>query len=193
MCKRILSACVSVQEGVPPAEFRFCHGINILFGQNAEDVVLTLAGVFGGVPPQSFHAALNWRDDATLFVSGYDGRVFVDSIENKQGDPAQLMKCFYKHRFLNFRKNAHLLDGSRLHAGTSGTGDLLLEKLNATLAKEDDCPLFICNFLERLDEAIDLQPIWEALLATRRQIFIAVPHYYNTKQLEEMHSDIHIL
>lgn len=193
MCKRILSACVSVQEGVPPAEFRFCHRINILFGQNAEDVVLTLAGVFGGVPPQSFHAALNWRDDATLFVSGYDGRVFVDSIENKQGDPVRLMKCFYKHRFLNFRKNAHLLDGSRLSAGTSGTGDLLLEKLNATLEKEDDCPLFICNFLERLDEAIDLHPIWEALLATGRQIFIAVPHYYNMKQLEEMPYDIYIL
>ena len=135
MCKRILSACVSVQEGVPPAEFRFCHRINILFGQNAEDVVLTLAGVFGGVPPQAFHAALNWKDDTTLVVSGYDGRVFVDSIENKQGDPVRLMKCFYKHRFLNFRKNAHLLDGSRLHAGTSGTGDLLLEKLNATLPK----------------------------------------------------------
>ena len=193
MCKRILSACVSVQEGVPPAEFRFCHRINILFGQNAEDVVLTLAGVFGGVPPQSFHAALNWKDDTTLFVSGYDGRVFVDSIENKQGDPVRLMKCFYKHRFLNFRKNAHLLDGSRLHAGTSGTGDLLLEKSNATLAKEDDCPLFICNFLERLDEAIDLHPIWEALLATGRQIFIAVPHYYNMKQLEEMPYDIYIL
>lgn len=193
MCKRILSACVSVQEGVPPAEFRFCHRINILFGQNAEDVVLTLAGVFGGVPPQSFHAALNWKDDTTLFVSGYDGRVFVDSIENKQGDPVRLMKCFYKHRFLNFRKNAHLLDGSRLSAGTSGTGDLLLEKLNATLAKEDDCPLFICNFLERLDEAIDLHPIWEALLATGRQIFIAVPHYYNMKQLEEMPYDIYIL
>ena len=193
MCKRILSACVSVQEGVPPAEFRFCHRINILFGQNAEDVVLTLAGVFGGVPPQSFHAALNWKDDTTLFVSGYDGRVFVDSIENKQGDPVRLMKCFYKHRFLNFRKNAHLLDGSRLSAGTSGTGDLLLEKLNATLEKEDDCPLFICNFLERLDEAIDLHPIWEALLATGRQIFIAVPHDNNMKQLEEMHYDIHIL
>ena len=193
MCKRILSACVSVQEGVPPAEFRFCHRINILFGQNAEDVVLTLAGVFGGVPPQSFHAALNWKDDTTLFVSGYDGRVFVDSIENKQGNPVRLMKCFYKHRFLNFRKNAHLLDGSRLSAGTSGTGDLLVEKLNATLEKEDDCPLFICNFLERLDEAIDLHPIWEALLATGRQIFIAVPHYYNMKQLEEMPYDIYIL
>lgn len=193
MHRRILSASVSTQKGTPMPEFQFHSEINILFGQNAEDVVLTLAGVFGGVPPQSFHAALNWRDDATLFVSGYDGRVFVDSIENKQGDPVQLMKCFYKHRFLNFRKNAHLLDGSRLHAGTSGTGDLLLEKLNATLAEEDDCPLFICNFLERLDEAIDLQPIWEALLATRRQIFIAVPHYYNVKQLEEMHYDIYIL
>ena len=78
-------------------------------------------------------------------------------------------------------------------AGNSGTEDLLLEKLNATLEKEDDCPLFICDFLERLNEAIDLQPILEALLATRRQIFIAVPHDNNMKQLEEMHYDIHIL
>ncbi len=193
MHRRILSASVSTQKGTPMPEFQFHSEINILFGQNAEDVVLTLAGVFGGVPPQSFHAALNWRDDATLFVSGYDGRVFVDSIENKQGDPAQLMKSFHKHHFLNFRNKAHIFDGSQLPAGTSGASDLLLEKLNATLAKEDDCPLFICNFLERLDEAIDLQPIWEALLATRRQIFIAVPHYYNTKQLEEMPYDIYIL
>ena len=78
-------------------------------------------------------------------------------------------------------------------AGNSGTEDLLLEKLNATLAKEDDCPLFICNFLERLDKAIDLQPILEALLATGRQIFIDFPHEYNRIQLEEMHYDIHIL
>lgn len=190
---KTLSACVSIQEGVPPVEFQFCHGITILCGQNAEDVVLTLAGIFSGIPLKPFEAVLNWQDDVTLFVSGYDGRVFVDGIKNKQGDPAQLMKCFYKHRFLNFRKNAHLLDGSRLPAGTSGTGDLLLEKLNATLGKEDNCPLFICNFLERLDEAIDLQPILEALLATGRQIFIAVPHYYNMKQLEDMPYDIHIL
>ena len=49
------------------------------------------------------------------------------------------------------------------------------------------------NFFERLDEAVDLQPITEALNATGRQVFIAVPHYYNMKQMEEMPYDIHTL
>ena len=56
-------------------------------------------------------------------------------------------------RFLNFKNNSHILDGSRLLMGTSGASDLLLENLNATIAKKDARPLFICNFLERLDEA----------------------------------------
>lgn len=195
MCKRILSASVSVQAGKQAQKLRFTSEINILCGQNAEDAVLSLTGIFGGMPPKSFQAVLNWQDDAILFVSGYNGCVFVDAIKNKKKDPAQLTKEFHKQRFLNFRNTAHLLDGTHLPAGTSGASNLLLMKLRDILAKEDDRPLFVCNFLERLDEAIELQPIFEAMNATGRQVFIAVPQYYNIKQLEEMPYDtaIHAL
>lgn len=181
MCKRILSATISL-DGETRA-MTFSPGVNLLYGQTAEDVILTLSGIFGGIPPKALEAVLNWQDGVTLFVSGEDGQVFVNDVKNEQGDPAQLLKDFHKHRFLNFRSKTHLLDGSQLPAGTSGASDLLLKKLGDTLKQKDDCPLFICNFLERLDEAVDLQPIFAALRATGRQIVIALPHDYasNTK------------
>jgi hypothetical protein len=173
----------------------FSSGINILYGKDGEDVLLTLAGIFGGMSTKSFEAALQWRDGVMFFVSGEDGRVFVDNIKIERGDPARLMKDFHKHRFLNFKNNTHILDGSRLSVGTSGASDLLLKKLEDTLAPKDARPLFICNLLERLDEAVDLQPIFEALNASGRQVFIAVPHYYKIEKLEgrEYGATIHTL
>lgn len=181
MCKRILSATVFIQEETHI--MAFSSGINILYGQNGEDVLLTLAGIFGGKSIRSFKAELQWQEGVTIFVSGEDGHVFVDGINKERGNTAQLMKDFHKHRFLNFRNQTHILDGSQLPAGTSGAGDLLLQKLEDAPKQKDDRPLFICNFLERLDEAVDLRPIFEALNATGRQVFIAVPHYY---KMEEM-------
>lgn len=182
MCKRILSATVFIQKETHV--MAFSSGINILYGQNGEDVLLTLAGILGGMPTKSFEAELQWRDSVTFLASGEDGHVFVDGINKERGNTAQLMKDFHKHRFLNFRNQTHVLDGSRLPVGMSGASDLLLENLNATIAQKDARPLFICNFLERLDEAVDLQPIFEALNATGRQVFIAVPHYYKIEKLE---------
>ena len=75
----------------------------------------------------------------------------------------------------------------------SESSEELLRKLRDALANEDDLPLFVCNFLERLDEAVDLQSIFEALNATGRQVFIVVPHYYEINTLEEMPYDIYIL
>ena len=187
MGKRILSATVSI--GEKTKNMTFSPGINILCGQNAEDVVLTLAGIFFGIPPKPFEAVLNWEDGVTLFVSGADGRVFVNNIKKERGNSAQMIKAFHKYRFLNFRNKTHVFDGSQLPAGTSGASDLLLQKLEDTLKQKDDCPLFICNFLERLDEAVALQPILEALTATGRQILIAVPHCYNITALEKMPHD----
>ena len=192
MSKRILSASVSVQEGKQAQKLRFDSGINILRGQDAEDVVLTLAGVLGGMPPKNGKVEIR-NADASLFISVKDGACGVERAGTQCMNIAQLVKDFHKYRFLNFRNCAHLLDGTQLPAGTSGTTNLLLAKLHDTLAKEDDRPLFVCNFLERLDESVDLQPIFEALNATGRQIFIAAPHYYNMKQLEEMPYDIHTL
>ena len=193
MQKRILYATVSIPKQTPVMEFS--PSINILCGQNAEDVLLTLAGIFGGMPPKAFKAVLHWQTGVMLFVSGEDGRVFVNKIKKEQGDSAQLMKNFHKQRFLNFRDYSHILDGSALPAGTSSASKLLLKKLGDSLAQKDGRPPFVDNFLERLDEAVDLQPILEALTATGRQIFIAVPHYYNITALEKMPHDttIHTL
>ena len=140
MCKRIPSVSVSVPNDPPAMELQFHPGINILWGQHAENIVLSL-----------------------LFGSEADGWSF--------------------------------LDGSRLPNGLGGASDLLLKKLRETLAKVDDRPLFIYNFLERLDEAVALQPLFEALSATGRQVFIAVPHYYKIHTQEEIYHDtaIHII
>lgn len=86
-----------------------------------------------------------------------------------------------------------IVNGSQLPAGTAGASDLLLQKLYDTLAAKDARPLFVYNFLERLDEAVDPRTIFDALNATGRQVFIVIPHYYNMKQLEEMPYDIHTL
>lgn len=180
MSRTILSATIG--EGIP--NLRFQPGINILWGQNAEEVLLTLAGIFGGMPTKAFQAVLHWRNGVTFFVSGEDGHVFVNKIKKKQGDSAQWMKKFHKQRFLNFRNYTHIFDGTELLAGTAGASELLLKKLEDTLKQEDDRPLFVYNFLERLDEAVDLQPVFDALLATGRQVFIAVPHDYKIEKLE---------
>jgi hypothetical protein len=87
------------------------------------------------------------------------------------------------------------VDGSRLPDGFDSASDLLLKKLRETTGKGDERPLFICGFLERLDEAVDLHPIFKALNATGRQVFIAVPHYYKINTWEELYHDtaIHTL
>ena len=184
MYKRVLSASVSVHERELAREFRFDSGINILCGQNTEDAVFTLAGIFGGMPPQNGKAEIQWDTDAVLFVSITDGACGVEKAVTNRRNTAQLVKDFHKQHCLNFDNHTHILGGSNIPAGFLGAGDLLLEKLDNVLAQEDDRPLFVYNFLERLDEAVDLQPIFEALNASGRQVFIAVPHYYKIEKLE---------
>lgn len=131
MCKRILSASVSVQEGMPSVVFRFHPRINLLWGQNAEHILRELAGT------------------------------------------------------------TPIVDGSRLPDGFDSASDLLLKKLRETIDKEEDRPLFVCTFLERLDESVALRPIFDALNATGRQVFIAVPHYYIINTWEELFYPFH--
>ena len=195
MHKRVLSASVSAQKEPPFTEFRFYSGINILRGADAEDIVLTLAGIFGGMSPLNGKVEILWNADASLFVSIKDEACGVEKVITSSQNTARLVKEFHKQRFLNFRNCTHVLDGARLPAGISGASNLLLNKLRQVLATEDDRPLFVINFLERLDEAVDLYPVFEALNATGRQVFIALPPYYPIKQLEELPYDttIHAL
>lgn len=88
--------------------------------------------------------------------------------------------------FLAIDSGQICIGSSHLTGGFAGEGDLWLTILRDALSESDDRPLFICNFLERLDEAVDLHPIFEALHAAGRQVFIAVPHYYNIEKLEEL-------
>ena len=188
MSRIILSATV----GEGTSELRFQPGINILWGQNGEDILLTLAGIFGGMPPKNGKAEILWGTDALLLVSIKDGACGVERSNPQAESIAQIVKEFHKQRFLKFDNCTHIFDGSNIPAGLLGAGDLLLEKLGAVLAQEGDRPLFVCNFLERLDEAVDLRSIFEALNATGRQVFIAVPHYYEIKELEGMPYDTSI-
>ena len=179
MCKRILSATFSVKEKT--ATMTFSPGINILSGEDAEDILVSLAGIFGGEPTKSFKAVLLWKEGVMLSLTGLareeeeHGHVFLKTIKTEENNAGRVILAFHKERFMNFYSKPHLFDGRQLPAGSSGASDLLLEKLRDTLAIENNRPLFICNFLERLDEAVDLQPIFEALNATGRQVFIADP------------------
>lgn len=188
MSRIILSATV----GEGASDLRFQPGINILWGKNAEDVLLTLAGTFGGMPPKNGKAEILWNADTVLLVAIKDGACGAEKASTQDRSAAQLVKEFHKQRFLNFDNRTHILDGSDLPAGLLGASDLLLEKLRDVLAQEDDRPLFVCNFLERLDESVDLQPVIDALNATWRQVFIAVPHYYEIKELVGMPYDTSI-
>ena len=180
MSRIVTSVTVSLRK------LRFGPGIHILWGQNGEDIVLGLAGIFGGKIPISIRAEILWCEGITLGVFCRDGACFVDKVEVIHGDPAQLAKAFHKHRLLNFHNRKHILDGADLPAGFSGASELLMEKLRTALTGTDRRPLFVCNLLERLDEAIDLRPIFHRLSATGRQVFIALPHSYPMKTLEEI-------
>lgn len=45
-------------------------------------------------------------------------------------------------------------------------------------------PLLLCNFLERLDESVDLQPISQALRTTGRQVFLVLTENYPIERIE---------
>ena len=55
----------------------------------------------------------------------------------------------------------------------------------------DDRPIFIYDYFDRLDEAIDITPILDNLASLGRQIFIAVCANYPTKKLK--HHNVQIV
>ena len=186
---RILSASFSVQEGEARTEFHFQPQSNILWGKHAEEIILNLAGIFGGKPTWDGSAKLLLPTGEGLCVSVIDGACLVEGIVPQGETAANRVKDFHKMRFLNFRKIGHILDGAKLPEGFSGAADLLLKKLQNALTQKANSPLFICNFLERLDEATDLISLFEEIKATGRQIFLAVPHFYDIQALEEISRD----
>lgn len=203
MHRRIISASVSVQEDMPPLDIRPTPGINILHGEYSGDVFWAIAGIFDAYPQETplhifarIQAEIRWPDGIIYGVIGGDDccgepGIFLDYIKKPDciiGDKGRLAKRFHKRRFRDARNTRCTFEGELLSLGSAGESDLLLEEfyrfLQAVVLQEKGRPLFLCNFLERLDEAVDLRPIFEALNATGRQVFIAVPHYYEIEKLE---------
>lgn len=150
----------------------FHGGLNLLYGQGAEDAVLTLAAIFGGTAPQNARAQLLCNGEAVLTVSLQGSACTVEGCCTT-GDSGQMVKAFHKQRCVHHQNRIHLLDGSSANGSTLGAGTWLLERLATTLMLGDGQPLFICNFLERLDEAVAAEPILEALANSGRQVFLA--------------------
>lgn len=206
MDKRIASASISVDDEFSPVNLQLSPGINILWGEKAEEVMWTLVGIFSATPRQisaQLKAEVRWQDDISFWISGEinAGRstIFVEDITLPNGiSAAQQVKRFHKRRFLEFRKQPCVFDGTRpFQQYPLGESDSILNNFHLFLHQNiyDDRPLFLFNFLERLDESIDLSPIFRALAATERQVFIAVPRSYTINTLEEMPYDatIHTL
>lgn len=205
MSRKILSASVSVRDGIPAAKIRPTPGINILRGEYAEDIFWAIAGIFDVYPKKTpsliaayIQAEIQWPDGVIYGVTGGEcggePRIYLDYIKmsgHTIGDKRRLAKRFCKRRFLDAGNRRCTFEG-KIQSCTNPTGesDLRLGEfyrfLQAVVPQEKGRPLFLCNFLERLDESVDLRPVFEVLNSTGRQVFIAVPHYYNTTPLEEM-------
>ena len=61
--------------------------------------------------------------------------------------------------------------------------NVLIKTANIT-SRDDDRPIFIYDYFDRLDEAIDITPILDALSSLGRQVFIAVCSNYPPKKLK---------
>lgn len=97
-------------------------------------------------------------------------------------------KVFWEIRGVQSR--SCLFDGRHAPKACMGESDALLVGFHSFLAtQQDNRTLFLCDFLERLDESIDLNPIFDALIATGKQVFIALPHTYPIERINALEAN----
>lgn len=216
MCSKIQFALIREYSTGRSLEWKPGRQINLIRCKDPENYLLALAGLFGGLPENCFcereeyevKAAVAWTDGLSCTLgarfSKEEKAVWVHSIDDtKSGLSAhspEKVKSIHKRRFRNGTNTTHIFD-NRTKSGNLdrlGESDETLRRFQLFLQEAQRCsmlgdmrPLFLYSFLERLDEAVDLHPIFNALTATGRQVFIAVPHYYNRNIQEEIPYDIH--
>ncbi|MBQ9744572.1 MAG: hypothetical protein IJW19_05545 [Clostridia bacterium] len=61
--------------------------------------------------------------------------------------------------------------------------NVLIKTVNA-VSRSDDRPIFIYDYLDRLDEAIDITPVLNRLSSLGRQIFISVCDGYPCEKIK---------
>lgn len=220
MHSRITSASVRECRTDRILDIRPSPQINFLQGRDAEGFLLALAGLFGGLPGNCFHSMEEYEVRANVvWIDNLSGKlcaccskgeqaVWVQSVEDtKSGLSAnspQKMKAILKRRFRNGTNTTHIFDNKSRSGNCELLGEsdetlrrfsVFLEETRLRSALGDIRPLFLYNFLERLDEAVDIGEILKALATIGRQVFIAASHSYQIKTLEDMPYDtaIHTL
>ena len=196
MNKTILSANIQVHGQKNSLHIHPGPRINVLTGEYAEQALWSLAQMLDLSPHPTelpICGEVQWPDGTVYGIRMADRTaICVDYIKPVGArDCRSLVKRFHKRWFLEPQKEGCIFDGTCIdRSQPTGEGKLLLKAFDAFCQSlshsKGGKPLFLCNFLERLDESVDLCPIFEALAATGRQVFIAVSPSYPTKALEEL-------
>ena len=191
MARIILSASLSIPAKNSAIQIKPSSGVNILCGNHAEDIFWSLAGIVDiyssdhAQTPTTVTAELRWPEGVTYGVTSKasEGRnqMVVDYVKGVgEEDPRYLVKRLHKQRYRDVRDNLCLFNGCRLdNPNMLSESDAILTSFHSFIEKLPDQkngrPVFLLNFLERLDRAVDILPILEDLTATGRQVFVLSP------------------
>lgn len=191
MARIILSASLSIPADKSTIEVKPSPGVNILCGNNAEEIFWSLAGIVDiyssgqSQTPTTVTAEVRWPDGVTYGVTGKasEGRnqMVVDYVKGVgEEDPRYLVKRLHKQRYRDVRDSFCLFNGCGLdNPNMLSESDAILASFHSFIEKLPDQkngrPVFLLNFLERLDLAVDILPFFEELATTGRQIFVLLP------------------
>lgn len=191
MARIILSASLSLPADKSTIEVKPSPGVNILCGNNAEEIFWSLAGIVDiyssdhSQTPTTVTAELRWSEGVTYGVTGKasEGRnqMVVDYVKGVgEEDPRYLVKRLHKQRYRDVRDSFCLFNGCGLdNPNMLSESDAILASFHSFIEKLPDQkngrPVFLLNFLERLDRSVDILPFFEELAATGRQAFVLIP------------------
>lgn len=191
MARIILSAFLSMPADKSTIEVKPSPGVNILCGNNAEEIFWSLAGIVDiyssdhSQTPTTVTAEVRWPEGVTYGVTGKasEGRnqMVVDYVKGVgEEDPRYLVKRLHKQRYRDVRDSFCLFNGCRLdNPNMLSESDAILASFHDFIEKLPDQkngrPVFLLNFLERLDRAVDILPFFKELATTGRQAFVLIP------------------
>ena len=188
MARLILAASLTLPGEETPIQVKPSPSVNILCGNNAEAVFWGLAGIvdiYSSDQPQAvttINSELRWSDGVIYGITGKESegrnQVVVDYVKSLCGkDPRYLVKRLHKQRYRDVRDNCCLFNGCQLdNPHMLGESELILKSFHSFIETLPDQrngrPVFLLNFLDRLDSAVDPFPLLEELSATGRQAFV---------------------
>lgn len=189
MSRYIISASITRSAESPTLQITPGSQINILQGEHSQEILLALASVFENLPRTSggtafVDAAMEWQRGIIFHIHSDDSAVSVNRVKFLDCGSipvSSLVKGYHKKRFEDAGYASCIFDGNLISKDLS-----LFEALRAFIRiNQDDRPLFLYHFAERLDQETDLHAALSMLATTGRQVFIAIPYDYQQNALED--------